>query len=447
MQKLEFVSDDLPQSTARLGAEVLSVSHVSRGFDKTQGELLVLDDVNLSLREGEIVGLLGRSGSGKSTLLRIIAGLIEPSAGDVMYMGKPLKGPAERVAMVFQTFALFPWLTVLQNVEAGLEALGVGMRERRERALAAIDLIGLDGFENAYPRELSGGMRQRVGFARALVVDPTLLLMDEPFSALDVLTAENLRTDLVELWGNGKLPIKGIILVTHNIEEAVLMCDRVLLFSSNPGRVSSEIKIDLPQPRDRTSPQFEHYVDQIYVEMTARRVERLRDQQARANAGIEMPLVHVSPNQISGLIEALAAPQYDGKADLPDVAYEQELEVDELFPVAEAMQLLRLADVEGGDIKLTHMGKRFADAELNERKEIFYRALMNNVPLAAHIRRVLDERASHSAPRSRFLDELEDHMAEDAAEDSLRTVISWARFGELFSYDDDAALFSLENPT
>ncbi len=295
-------------------------------------------------------------------------------------------------------------------------------------------------------RDLSVGMRQRVGFARAVVVHPNILLMDEPFSALDVLTAENLRTDLVELWGNKKLPLKGIILVTNNIEEAVLMCDRVLLFSSNPGRVASELKIDLPQPRDRTSPAFEDYVDKIYVEMTARRVERLRQAQTQGNA-IEMALTHVSPNQISGLVEALAAAPYEGKADLPDIAYEQELEVDELFPVAEAMQLMRLADVEGGDIKLTHMGKRFADGEMNERKEIFSRALMSNVPLAAHIRKVLDERASHSAPKTRFLDELEDHMAEDAAEETLKTVVSWARFAELFSYDDDAALFSLENPT
>ncbi|HEX4271429.1 MAG TPA: nitrate/sulfonate/bicarbonate ABC transporter ATP-binding protein [Rhizomicrobium sp.] len=428
-------------------AELLNVEHVRRTFPRGGGEeLLVLDDVNLTLKEGEIVGLLGRSGSGKSTLLRLIAGLSQPQGGHLSYMGSPIQGPVQGVAMVFQSFALFPWLTVLENVQLGLEALNLPAREMRERALAAIDLIGLDGYESAYPRELSGGMRQRVGFARAVVVHPNILLMDEPFSALDVLTAENLRTDLVELWGNGKLPLKGIILVTHNIEEAVLMCDRVLLFSSNPGRVASEIKIDLPQPRERTSTQFEDYVDRIYVEMTARRVERMRAQAAQGIA-IEMPLHHVSPNQISGLIEALAAAPYEGKADLPDVAYEQELEVDELFPVAEAMQLLRLADVEGGDIKLTHMGKRFADAELNERKEIFSRAIMNNVPLAAHIKKVLDERASHSAPKTRFLDELEDHMAEDAAEETLKTVVSWARFGELFSYDDDAALFSLENPT
>jgi len=427
-------------------ANLLEIHNVRRSFPRSGGEeLLVLEDVNLTLKEGEIVGLLGRSGSGKSTLLRLIAGLARPQGGSLTYMGAPIEGPAQGVAMVFQGFALFPWMTVLENVQLGLEALNLPPAEIRRRALAAIDLIGLDGYESAYPRELSGGMRQRVGFARAVVVHPNILLMDEPFSALDVLTAENLRTDLIDLWTNRKLPIKGILLVTHNIEEAVLMCDRVLLFSSSPAKISADIPINLPQPRERTSPQFEDYVDRIYVEMTAKRVERMRAQAAAAS--IAMPLHHVSPNQISGLIEALAAPPYDGKADLPDIAYEQELEVDELFPVAEAMQLLRLAEVEGGDIKLTHMGKRFADGELNERKEIFSRAIMANVPLAAHIRKVLDERVSHSAPKSRFLDELEDHMAEDAAEEALKTVVSWARFGELFSYDDDAALFSLENPT
>ena len=427
-------------------AELLEVRNVRRSFPRGSGEeLLVLDDVNLTLKEGEIVGLLGRSGSGKSTLLRLIAGLASPQGGSLTYMGAPIDGPAQGVAMVFQGFALFPWMTVLENVELGLEALGLPEAEIRRRALAAIDLIGLDGYESAYPRELSGGMRQRVGFARAVVVHPNILLMDEPFSALDVLTAENLRTDLIELWGQKQLPTKGIILVTHNIEEAVLMCDRVLLFSSSPARVSADIRIDLPQPRERTSPAFEDYVDRIYVEMTAKRVERMR--QVQQGASIAMPLAHASPSQISGLVEALAAAKYDGKADLPDIAYEQELEVDELFPVAEAMQLMRLADVEGGDIKLTHMGKRFAEGELNERKEIFNRALMGHVPLAAHIRKELDERASHSAPYRRFLDELEDHMAEDAAEETLKSVISWARFAELFSYDDDAELFSLENPT
>jgi len=423
---------------------LLDVHGVRRSFPKPGGgELLVLDGVELSLKQGEIVGLLGRSGSGKSTFLRLIAGLAAPQGGTLAYLGKPIEGPAGGIAMVFQSFALFPWLTVLENVQLGLEALDLPQNEIRTRALAAIDLIGLDGYESAYPRELSGGMRQRVGFARAMVVHPNILFMDEPFSALDVLTAENLRTDFLELWGEKQLPIKGVILVTHNIEEAVLMCDRVLLFSTNPGRIAGEIKIGIPRPRDRTDPRFETYVDQIYTEMTARQ----RSQRADRGTGIGMLMTHVSPNLVSGLIEAVAAQPYGGKADLPDIAGDLQMEIDELFPVAEALQILRLGELEGGDIKLTHMGKRFADGEMNERKEIFSRALMSQVPLAAHIRRVLDERTSHVAPKRRFIDELEDHMTEDAAEETLRTVVSWARFGELFSYDDESETFSLENPT
>ncbi len=425
---------------------LLDVHDVRRSFPRPGGgELLVLEGVELTLNEGEIVGLLGRSGSGKSTLLRLIAGLARPQGGTLSYLGHPIEGPASGVAMVFQGFALFPWLTVLENVQLGLEALNLDSKEIRSRALAAIDLIGLDGYESAYPRELSGGMRQRVGFARAIVVHPNILLMDEPFSALDVLTAENLRTDFLELWANRQLPIKGTILVTHNIEEAVLMCDRVLLFSSNPGRVVTELKIDLPHPRNRTDVAFEDFVDRIYVEMTARRVERSRS--AERPPGIGTIFTHVSPNLVAGLIEAVAAAPYNGTADLPDIASDIQLEVDELFPVAEAMQILRLGELEGGDIKLTHMGKRFAEAELNERKEIFSRALMSQVPLAAHIKRVLDERTSHTAPKRRFLDEVEDHMTEEAAEETLRTMVSWARFAELFSYDDESEVFSLENPS
>jgi NitT/TauT family transport system ATP-binding protein len=426
------------------GETLLDVHDVRRSFPKAGGgDLLVLDGVELNLKQGEIVGLLGRSGSGKSTLLRLIAGLAQPQGGTLSYMGHRIDGPANGIAMVFQSFALFPWLTVLENVQLGLEAMDIPAAEIRKRALGAIDLIGLDGYESAYPRELSGGMRQRVGFARALVVHPNILLMDEPFSALDVLTAENLRTDLVELWSLGQLPIKGMILVTHNIEEAVLMCDRVLLFSTNPGRIAGEIKIDIPRPRDRSDPRFEAYVDRIYTEMTARQ----RTARAAGGSGLDTLLTHVSPNLVSGLIEAVAAAPYNGKADLPDIASDLQMEIDELFPVAEALQILKLGELEGGDLKLSHMGKRFADAELNERKEIFYRALMNNVPLAAHIRRVLDERASHTAPRRRFVDELEDHMTEDAAEETLKTIVSWGRFSELFAYDDEAEIFSLENPT
>jgi NitT/TauT family transport system ATP-binding protein len=360
-----------------------------------------------------------------------------------------VNAPAPGIAMVFQSFALFPWLTVLENVQLGLEALGLPEPEIRKRALAAIDLIGLDGYESAYPRELSGGMRQRVGFARALVVHPNILLMDEPFSALDVLTAETLRTDFLELWGDGKLPIKGVILVTHNIEEAVLMCDRILLFSTNPGRITSEIGVDLKQPRNRLDPQFHDLVEKIYVAMMARTPTTQIGAVAERTPGLKIDsiLPRVSANLLSGLIETLAAAPFNGSADLPVLADELHLEADELFPVAETLQLFRFAEIEGGDIKLTDIGKQFAESAMDDRKKLFQRELLSHVPLATHIRRVLQERANHMAPKSRFLDELEDHMSTDDAEHTLRAVIAWGRFAEVFAYDDDSGMFSLENPT
>ncbi|HEY4855583.1 MAG TPA: nitrate/sulfonate/bicarbonate ABC transporter ATP-binding protein [Xanthobacteraceae bacterium] len=432
-------------------APLLEVHSIRQAFPKPDGsQLLVLDDLNLELAEGQIVGLLGRSGSGKSTLLRLIAGLARPTGGTITYLGQPVLAPAPGIAMVFQSFALFPWMTVLENVQLGLEALGLPQAEIRRRALAAIDLIGLDGYESAYPRELSGGMRQRVGFARALVVHPNILLMDEPFSALDVLTAETLRTDFLDLWGEGKLPIKGVILVTHNIEEAVLMCDRILVFSTNPGHIISEIKVDLPQPRNRLDPKFRDLVERIYVAMTARpRASPLAVPAAEKfrAIGIDAMLPRVSANLISGLIEAVAGAPYNGRADLPVIASALHMEVDDLFPVAETLQMLRLADIEGGDIALTELGKQFAEADMDGRKQLFQRQLIAHVPLAAHIRRVLQDRASHTAPKSRFLDELEDHMDTERAESTLRAVIGWARFAEAFAYDDQSQTFSLENPT
>src|SRR3984893_18326178 len=293
-------------SETAIAEPILTVHDVTRGFPRGSGEIRVLADVDLVLRAGEIVGLLGRSGSGKSTLLRIIAGLIRPSSGEVVYRGRPVNGPPEGIAMVFQTFALFPWLTVLQNVEAGLEALSVPAKESRRRALSAIDLIGLDGFESAYPRELSGGMRQRVGFARALVVEPTILLLDEPFSALDVLTAETIRTDLLDLWIEHRLPTKSMLLVTHNIEEAVFMCDRILLFSSNPGRVAAEIDVTFPHPRNRLDAAFRQLVDDIYAKMTARATAGGGCPPTRLQIGSRLP--PVSTNVIAGLMETVAAP-------------------------------------------------------------------------------------------------------------------------------------------
>ncbi len=430
-------------------APLLEVTACAKSFPKPDGqELLVLEDVNLRLVSGQIVGLLGRSGSGKSTLLRLIAGLAEPSHGTLNYLGAPVDGPAAGISMVFQSFALFPWLSVYENVALGLEAQRMPRPEIRRRTLAAIDLIGLDGFESAYPRELSGGMRQRVGFARALVVHPNILLMDEPFSALDVLTAETLRTDFLDLWSEGRMPIKGVILVTHNIEEAVLMCDRILVFGSNPGRVLSEIEVTLPQPRNRLDPSFRELVERIYVEMTVRTLNPGAGARTEffPGLGIGSVLPHVSSNELSGLLEAVAAAPYNGMADLPKIAAELQMEIDELFPVAETLQMLRFAELEGGDLKLTDVGRAFYNAERDERKRIFARQLLSYVPLAAHVRRVLDERTSHVARKSRFIDELEDFMTEDAAEQTLRAIISWGRYAEVFAYEDESARFTLENP-
>ncbi|PUA16496.1 AAA-associated domain-containing protein [Glaciimonas sp. PCH181] len=423
--------------------QILNVNHVRRGFAKSQGELLVLDDVSMTLHEGEIVGLLGRSGCGKSSLLRIIAGLIHPTGGDVTYRGQPVNGPADGVAMVFQTFALFPWLTVLDNVEAGLEALGTPPAERRKRALAAIDLIGLDGFENAYPRELSGGMRQRVGFARALVVDPTLLLMDEPFSALDVLTAETLRTDLLDLWNDGRLPIKSILIVTHNIEEAVFMCDRILVLSSNPGRVIAEIKVPFAHPRNRLDPAFRQLVDDIYAKMTARL--QLVTNPSGPSLDLGSRLNPVSTNLMAGLLETLAAAPYCGRADMPEISAHLHLEIDDLFPVAEILHYLGFAEMTEGDITLTTLGMEFAEYGVQQRKQVFAQQLLRQVPLAARIKSILQERKGQRAPRARFQQELEDYLSDEAAEETIDAIIRWGRYAEIFSYDDKREIFSLED--
>jgi NitT/TauT family transport system ATP-binding protein len=429
-------------------AALVEVRGLRQSYDKAgAAPLLVLDRVDLTLRAGEIVGLLGRSGSGKSTLLRAIAGLIRPSEGEVAFCGTPVSRAPADIAMVFQSFALFPWLTVLQNVELGLEARGIAPALCRQRALAAIDLIGLDGYESAYPKELSGGMRQRVGLARALVVQPKVLLMDEPFSALDVLTAETLRTDLLDLWSEGRMPIQAMLMVTHNIEEAVLMCDRIVIFGSNPGRVVDEIRVDLAQPRDRLDPVFRALVDAIYARMTGSPSAVAPREGGSVRAGLAAALPQVSSNLIAGLIEAVAAAPYRGRADLPALAAHLQMEVDELFPIAESLQLLRLAELDDGDLRLSEAGQRFAQDGIDARKRLFAQQLAAYVPLAAHIRRVLDERASHRAPAGRFRDELEDHMSADYAASTLRAVTAWARYAEYFAYDEDADRFSLDNPS
>lgn len=417
---------------------LIKIDDVKKAFKKRGSHgLLVLDHVNFSIHEGEIIALLGKSGSGKSTLLRIIAGLIPATDGKVLYQGQSIEEPVPGLTMVFQNFALLPWLTVLENVELGLEAQGVGREERRKRALEAIDVVGLDGFESAYPKELSGGMSQRVGIARALVVDPEVLLMDEPFSALDVLTAEKMRSDLIDIWQSEKTNIKSILIVTHNIEEAVLLADRILVFSNDPGYVQEDIKIDLSHPRNDQADDFRKLVDRIYGIMT---------QPAKTiDMGYRLPQTPIS--ELTGFLETLASDEYEHSVDLPELAENLHLEVDDLFPITEALDILRFARVSGGDIELTATGRKIANADILDQKKIFASQLITHVPLARHIRRTLDKKDDHEVSETIFLKELELHLSEQAAEEVLTTVIDWGRYAEIFAYDYNTGYLSLENPS
>jgi NitT/TauT family transport system ATP-binding protein len=442
--------------TTKAGAVIISAESVTKTFATPDGqELPVLDGVSFALAEGEIVALLGKSGSGKSTLLRCVAGLIAPTAGMVAYRGVPLTGANPGVSMVFQSFALLPWLTVQQNVELGLEARGVPPAERADRALAAIDTIGLDGFESAYPKELSGGMRQRVGFARAIVTEPDALLMDEPFSALDVLTAENLRNELIKLWDGHGAPVKSILIVTHNIEEAVLLADRVLVLSSNPGRIKAELAVELPRPRDRHAPRFEALVDTIYGILTGREESAaavFEPEKADAPAvtasrrplptPTNTPLPDVSPGGLAGLLEILAA--RGGRDGLAEIADDLTFEIDDLLPLTDAAVLLEMARIDGSDIELTSEGKEFAAADILTSKQLFARHAAKQAPLVRAIVQALAATEDHTLREGFFLDVLRRGFSAQEARSQLDTAIDWGRYAELYDYDSDDEELTLE---
>lgn len=414
---------------------LIRLTDIVKSFRSADGApRMVLEGVNFSLAEGEIVALLGKSGSGKSTLLRIMAGLIPADSGQSTYRGQDIRAPVSGIAMVFQSFALFPWLTVQQNVELGLEAQGMAAPEREKRADAMLELMGLTGFGGALPRELSGGMRQRVGIARALVTNPDVLLMDEAFSALDVLTGETLRNDILDLWDSNRIPTKGILIVSHNIEEAIMMADRIIILSSEPGRIRSEIKIDLPRPRAADAMEVRTLIDEVYGLMTMRPVHGSTPDTARAaHAGYRLPATNVS--HIEGILELLSGMPFNGRADLPQLAQEAELSDEELFPTYEALGLLGLAHVDKGDITLTPIGQRYAEAEHTLRQEIFGQQLLTHVPLAAHIRQQLENEPSGTMLEKPFLELLEEFCKDDEAQRVLEVAIEWGRYGEVYEYD------------
>ena len=414
---------------------LIDLQQVAKSFKATDGKSrLILDKVDFQLKEGEIVALLGKSGSGKSTLLRIMAGLIPADKGKVAYRDKAIFGPVAGVAMVFQSFALFPWLTVQQNVELGLEAQGVPADEREERADAVLELIGLAGFGGALPRDLSGGMKQRVGIARALVTNPDILLMDEAFSALDVLTGETLRNDMLELWDEDKISTKGILIVSHNIEEAVVMADRIIILSSDPGTIRCEVKIDLPRPRNVESAEVRALIDEVYGLMTMRTThEHSSEVPSTKHLGYRLPDTDVS--RIEAILDMVAEAPYNGRADLPQLAEEAELSDEELFPTYEALSLLGFAVLEKGDIILTPLGRKYFEAEQAEKQELFGEQLLMHVPLAAHIRRKLEVEVNGSLSEQPLLELLEEFLKADEAKRVLEVAIEWGRYGEVYEYD------------
>jgi NitT/TauT family transport system ATP-binding protein len=423
---------------------IIELKGVGKSFRSADGAARsVLEDIDLRLVEGEIVALLGRSGSGKSTLLRIMAGLVDVSSGQVSYRRQPLRGPARGVGMVFQSFALFPWLTVQQNVELGMEARGVPPAERARRAEDAIRMIGLAGFEGALPRELSGGMRQRVGIARALVVEPEVLLMDEAFSALDVLTGERLREDILDLWRSGSMPTKAILVVSHNIEEAVLMADRVLLFASDPGRVRFQLSVQLPRPRDPKSVEVRMLVDEIYALMTvgSGRPRRPSSEPVRRPVAERLPEADIV--RMEGLLEILLDDTFAGRADLPRLAEITELTDDELLPLVEALSLLEFSSLAHGDLHATRIGREYVEGSHAQRQRIFGRQLLAHVPLVAHIRQSLDQEPSGELPEEPFLRLLSETLDAAQAERVMRTAIEWGRYGEVFEYDYHTGLIHL----
>ncbi len=418
---------------------ILETKGITKSYPMSGGgELSVLEDINIQVKEGEFVSILGPSGAGKSTLLRILVGLASPSKGEVLYHGIPLSKACPKIAMVFQSFALFPWLTVLENVELGLKSYGLSDDTAREKSIKMIDLVGLDGFEDAYPRELSGGMRQRVGIARALVIEPEVLFMDEPFSSLDVLSADNLRGELIDLWNMKKMPIKSIIFVTHNIEEAVFLSDRAIILSHNPGRIKADFPIDLPHERDRNSRDFKFMMDRIFTILTKPPEEvpfLLKKERYQF-------LPHVKVGAIAGLIEMVH--DKGGRIAISVLASELSMEVDDIFPLIEASVFLEFGEIKEGDFIITDIGRGFSEADALKKKELFRVTAQNNIQLIKQVMQVLQSTSKHRMSEDFFLEILENHFTKEEAWNQLETAIDWGRYAELFAYDYDTGELHLE---
>src|ERR1700722_17786826 len=427
----QFVPESAPSEP------IIEARQIEKSYTQPDGrQIQVIAPVDFSVEPDIIIALLGPSGSGKSTLLRMLSGLAAPTSGEVLWHGKLMKECSPNVAIVFQSFALFPWLTVLDNVEAPLLAKGVTHFERHRRALKALASVGLHGFESAFPKELSGGMKQRVGFARALAVEPEILFMDEPFSALDVLTAENLRGELLELWQAKKIPTRSIFIVTHNIEEAVLLADRIIVLGRNPARIRADFRVPLEHPRDRKSAAFVLYVDYIYKVMTQPELELAPPTKGghKEKAAAQM-LPHSRPGGVGGLIELLN--DRGGEEDMYHIAEDLLLEIDDLLPILDASTMLRFAEVNEGDVKITDLGRRYAEADIPTRKELFRDAALQHASLLQQMYSVLEKKSNHTVPLEFFRDLLDERFAQVEVDRQIETALLWGRYAEIFTYDEE----------
>jgi NitT/TauT family transport system ATP-binding protein len=427
---------------------IIELKNVNKTYRLDSGnDVRVLEGVNLSVGEEEVVALLGPSGSGKSTCLRIMAGLTDATGGEVLARGKSLQGTNLDISLVFQSFALFPWETVYTNISLALKPLQLPQADVRSRVKKAIDLVGLEGFEEAYPRELSGGMKQRVGIARALVMERPVLFLDEPFSALDVLTADTLRTEMVKIFLDKKTGTRSMVLVTHNIQEAVFMAKRILVMGVNPGHIRREIVNDLPYPRDDQSPAFRRMVQQIHALITEAIMPdvpspaELAAQAALRNqpaTPVKEPPVEALPNvqitEMIGLLEAIA--DKGGTADIFELAQATGKEFGRTLYLVKGAELLELVDTPKQNVHLTDLGRHFVAGDINVRKRMLHE-LFGALRVVQMTANFLKKDESLRSPIEALTERVGEWLPNENPHQIVEALVSWGRFAEYFGYNDD----------
>jgi NitT/TauT family transport system ATP-binding protein len=423
-----------------------------------EGNRLILKDVSLAVRAGEVVALLGPSGCGKSTLLRLLVGLLQPTAGDILAHGKPLLGIHPGISIVFQNFALYPWLTVRENIQVAVNGLGLSMTDANGRVTKCIDIVGLEGFEEAYPKELSGGMKQRVGIARALCRGPELLCMDEPFSALDVFTAESLRSEVYRLWtthdaqGSGAIQaVKSILILTHLIEEAVFLADRIVVMGARPGHIRQIVANALPHPRNYQSPQFLQLVQRLHDVIVSEQLPEAPAETAPVAPGVATepgglaiePVPAVTLSEVFGVMEILR--DNGGQMDVFRLDNLTDFDFGRTLAVVKAGEMLDFLDTPKNKVVLTELGSKFLDADVNGRKSLLNRQLQQ-LGIFRFLMQILKEAPEHQLPEDVVQEELAIRLPTEDVEKMLLTVINWSRYAELFGYDPERKNLYLDQP-